>query len=87
MSTYQQVSLSITGRAHLSGGMATEYDDGSTGGHVTIYTDGGAWSIRADSPETLRDLSKAFAQAAEALEAKRSVTVSERPVAAMGGMA
>ena len=86
MSTYQNVSLAITGPAHHTQGLATEHPDGNITGNVTIYTDGGAWSIRADSPDTLRSLCEAFAQAADAVQAKRSVTPSERPVAAMGGM-
>ena len=85
MSTYQSISLHITGPAHHTDGMATEHA-GEAFGHVTIYVDGGSWSVRADSAETLRSLSGAFGNAAEALEAKRSVTVSEHPVAAMGGL-
>ena len=86
MSTYQSVSLHITGPAHHTDGMATEHA-GEAFGHVTIYVDGGAWSVRADSAETLRSLAEAFRNAADALDAERQPVTTQRPVAAMGGVA
>lgn len=68
MDTYQATSLALKGDwVHCSGG-ATDHGD-TVQGAVTVYATDGNVSIRAESPDVLRQVAEAFADAADRAEA------------------
>ena len=67
MDSYHSTNVRINAATQMSDGVVTVYDDGTVGGHVSIYMDGGHISISSMSATALFDLADKLSQAGAAL--------------------
>lgn len=64
--------VKLTADSRMTEGLATELDDGTISGHVTIYTGVGSMSISSKDPHVLDELADALRNAASLVYAKQA---------------
>ena len=73
--TYHSTSIVLDADTVFSEGLATAYSDGTVGGHVAIYLDGGSVGIKSEDADALFNLADKLSQAGAALRDHATVEV------------